>query len=94
MGEAHFAQVPLDQYRRIMGTFNLKSFSEPERLKTIEAGRLLSFLAPHASYLRDRGYSLPSGGAIDYDRLAKVLMHPDDQVPTANPRLGAMAETG
>lgn len=66
-----------------MGTFNPKSFSEPQRLKTIEPGQLLAFLAPYQTYLRHRGLMLPSDGAVDYDQLAQILMHPDDQVPSA-----------
>jgi hypothetical protein len=64
-----------------MGTFNPKSFSEPDRLKTIEPCRLQAFLAPYETYLCRRGFTLPSDGAIDYDALAQILMHHDDQVP-------------
>jgi hypothetical protein len=68
-----------------MGTFRPKSFSEPDRLKTITPRRLRAFLAPYEPYLRDRGLALPSNGYgdIDYDLLAQILMHPDDQVPNA-----------
>jgi hypothetical protein len=68
-----------------MGTFKPKSFSEPDRLKTITPGRLRAFLAPYEPYLRDRGLTLPSDvrGDIDYDLLAQILMQPDDQVPNA-----------
>jgi hypothetical protein len=64
-----------------MATFNPKSFSEPDRLKTIEPCRLHAFLAPYQAYLCHRGFTLPPDGAIDYDALAQLLMHPDDQVP-------------
>jgi hypothetical protein len=66
-----------------MGTFNPKSFSEPDRLKTIEPCRLQAFLAPYETYLYHRGFTLSSDGAINYDALAQVLMHPDDRVPNA-----------
>ena len=51
-----------------MATFNPKSFSEPDRLKTIEPCRLLAFLAPYETYLYRRGFTLPSDGVIDYWR--------------------------
>src|SRR5512147_808038 len=60
-------------------TFNPKSFSEPDRLKTIEPSRLRAFLAPYETYLCYRGFTVSSDGAIDYDALAQLLMHPDDQ---------------
>ena len=68
-----------------MGTFKPKSFSEPDRLKTITPHRLRAFLAPYETYLRDRGLALPSNGHddIDYDSLAQILMHPNDRVPNA-----------
>jgi hypothetical protein len=68
-----------------MGTFNPKSFSEPDRLKTIAPHRLRAFLTPHETYLRDRGLALPSDadGDVDHDSLAQILMHPNDQVPNA-----------
>ena len=42
---------------------------------------MLAFLAPYETYLCRRGFTLPSDGVIDYDALAQILMHPDDQVP-------------
>jgi hypothetical protein len=50
-----------------MGTFNPKSFSEPDRLKTIEPGRLQAFLAPYDTYLCHRGWTAPLG--VDRIRL-------------------------
>jgi hypothetical protein len=66
-----------------MATFNLRKFSEPDRLKTIKPSRLIEFLEPYLSYLAHRGFALPAkpDEEIDYESLANILIHPDDNVP-------------
>jgi hypothetical protein len=66
-----------------MATFNLRKFSEPDRLKTIKPARLIAFLKPYDEYLSRRGFTLPAGpdDEIDYESLANILIHPDDSVP-------------
>jgi hypothetical protein len=66
-----------------MATFNLRKFSEADRLKTIKPSRLLEFLKPYDDYLSRRGSALPSRSddQIDYEALAHILIHPDDSVP-------------
>jgi hypothetical protein len=66
-----------------MPTFNLRKFSEPDRLKTIKPSRLIEFLKPYNDYLARRGSMLPAGSddEIDYESLANILIHPDDSVP-------------
>ena len=66
-----------------MATFNLRKFSEPDRLKTIKPARLIAFLRPYDDYLSRRGLRLPasSDDDIDYESLANILIHPDDSVP-------------
>ena len=66
-----------------MATFNLRKFSEPDRLKTIKPSRLIEFLKPYKDYLDRRGFALPAGhdDEIDYETLANILIHPDDSVP-------------
>ena len=68
-----------------MPTFNPRFFSEPDRLKTIKPERLIAFLATFSTYLSGRGFHFPdeSSADLDYQRLAAILMHPDDQVPRA-----------
>lgn len=68
-----------------MPTFNPRFFSEPDRLKTIKPGRLITFLGAFAPYLSARGFHFPSGPdeSLDYQRLATILMHPDDHAPRA-----------
>jgi hypothetical protein len=64
-------------------TFNLRKFSEPDRLKTIKPSHLIEFLKPYDDYLARRGFTLPAGSdyEIDYEPLANILIHPDDSVP-------------
>ena len=52
-----------------MATFNLRKFSEPDRLKTIKPSRLIEFLKPYNDYLARRGFTLPAGpdDEIDYE---------------------------
>jgi hypothetical protein len=74
---------PLTQGAAPLATCNLRKFSEPDRLKTIKPARLIAFLRPYDDYLSRRGFELPdrSDDEIDYESLAKVLIHPDDSVP-------------
>jgi hypothetical protein len=66
-----------------MATFNLRKFSEPDRLKTIKPSRLIEFFKPYVNYLSNRGFTLPAKPEeeIDYECLANILIHPDDNVP-------------
>ncbi len=68
-----------------MAKFNPRFFSEPDRLKTIKPERLIAFLTTFSAYLSGRGFRFPENGsgALDYQRLAAILMHPDDHVPRA-----------
>ena len=62
-----------------MAKFNPRFFSEPDRLKTIKPERLIAFLTTFSAYLSGRGFRFPENGsgALDYQRLAAILMHPD-----------------
>ena len=56
-----------------MATFNLRKFSEPDRLKTIKPSRLIEFLKPYNDYLDRRGFAFPArpDAEIDYERLSE-----------------------
>ena len=66
-----------------MASFNPRSFTSPDRLKSISAKHLLKFFATWSGYLSERGFALPAEADDDfpYDELAAVLMKPDDKVP-------------
>jgi len=67
-----------------MATYNLRRFSHSEALKTIDRGRLLTFLLPHKDYFSGRGMALPSktgSDGLDYDALASILVSPDTDTP-------------
>ena len=64
-----------------MGTYNLRRFSEPEGLKAIDKKNLLNLLKPYKPSLTKQGFSFPSKGDnsdLDYEKLIRVFMSPDD----------------
>jgi hypothetical protein len=63
-----------------MATFKLRRFSNPDILKQVEPGRLTRFLLPHRNYLSARGVALHLP-VIDYEKLASVLMSPEEGLP-------------
>lgn len=66
-----------------MASFNPRSFTSPDRLKSVSAQHLLKFFAKWQSYFADRGLTLPEqvDDQFPYDDLAGILMKPDDKVP-------------
>lgn len=67
-----------------MAMFNLRRFSNPDVLKTIDREHLLALLAPHEEYLSRRGVLLPplhAANGIDYEGLAGVFMSPEADTP-------------
>lgn len=66
-----------------MASFNPRSFTNPDRLKSISPKHLLKFFATWAEYFSARGFELPveAGEDFPYDDLAAVLMKPDENVP-------------
>ena len=67
-----------------MASFYPRVFTNPDRLKTISAKHLLSFLSKWKPYLATRGISLPeeAGEDFPYDQVALVLLNPDDNAPS------------
>lgn len=68
-----------------MPAFNPRSFTSPDRLKSISAKRLLAFFQIWDGYFRDRGLILPTAAAdnFPFDELAGILLRPDESVPEA-----------
>ena len=68
-----------------MPAFNPRSFTNPDRLKSISADRLLAFFRKWEGYFRERDLILPETVDADfpYNALANVLMRPDENVPDA-----------
>jgi hypothetical protein len=64
-----------------MTTFRLRRFREPDALKAIEPARLKGFLNRFADYFERRGVLLQPKAPIDYEKLAAVLMSPDEELP-------------
>ncbi len=66
-----------------MASFTLKRFSEPETLKAIDPSILVAFLRQFFEYLQRRGVPLPDSSTeeIDYQKLSRILMTPDELVP-------------
>lgn len=66
-----------------MANFNLRKFSDPDRLRGIAPARLAAFLVPWRTYLARRDFLLPEGeaGTFDYASLAQILMTPDGATP-------------
>jgi hypothetical protein len=60
----------------------LKSFSQPELLKTIHPGNLIPLLEPFRLFLEAKGLSFPEGdGEIDVATLGSILAQPDEEMP-------------
>ena len=66
-----------------MAAFNLRTFSNPDLLRSIAPKRLAAFLLPWRPYLVGRGFAFPTDVAtpIDCEHLSRVLMEPDETVP-------------
>ncbi|MCC6678134.1 MAG: hypothetical protein IT436_13415 [Phycisphaerales bacterium] len=67
-----------------MSQLLLRSFTNPEALRTFEPVRLLTFLRPYADFFRSRGVKLPeasNANETDLDRLAEVMMTPSADTP-------------
>lgn len=67
-----------------MARFNLRCFSNPDSLKTIQEEHLFALLSPHAAYFEKRGVKLSGsqgGNSLDYEKLAAVFLSPDDETP-------------
>ena len=63
-----------------MATFKLSRLSNPDILKRIEPTRLVRFLSPYCDYLLRRGMSFGQA-PLDYEKLASILMSPDEGLP-------------
>lgn len=65
-----------------MATFNPRRFARPDCLKAVAPQRLLAFLGHFRDYLEPR-IRLPelATDGIPYDRLAGILMSPDENAP-------------
>jgi hypothetical protein len=65
--------------------FHPKTFTNPDRLKSISAARLILFFGRWPEYFLGRGIELREADDQDfpYDEVAKVLMSPDESVPEA-----------
>jgi hypothetical protein len=64
-----------------MATLNFKRFSHVNELKAIHHESLVRFLAPHASYLGAKGFTLPLEGSsdrFDYEALISLFLSTDD----------------
>ena len=66
-----------------MPSFNPKSFTSVDRLRTISAAHLISFFSEWNAYFRQRGLDLEtvSADAFPYDQVANILLQPDANVP-------------
>lgn len=67
-----------------MAVLNPKRLTNPDIIRSIEPTRLLDFLRPYQSYLRDRGLPLPAtrqAATLNLDRLVEVLLTPDEKTP-------------
>lgn len=61
----------------------LKSFAQPDLLKTIQAQNLLRLMAPHRLFFEMKGFNIPGpDGNIDYLALAGILAQPDEGMPS------------
>lgn len=68
-----------------MATLNLRRFSNPHALRSIERSSLLEFLEPYrAPFFAGRGLTLPQNGSadgLDFDLLSSILMTPEADTP-------------
>jgi hypothetical protein len=64
--------------------FRLYRISDPAVLKSVAPSRLLQFLTLFRSYLESRGFNWPrhDPSSIDYDKLSRILLGPDDSLPS------------
>jgi hypothetical protein len=64
--------------------FRLYRISDPAVLKSVAPSRLLQFLTLFRSYLESRGFNWPrhDPSSIDYDKLSRILLSPDDSLPS------------
>jgi hypothetical protein len=67
-----------------MPAFRLYRISDPTVLKSVAPLRLLRFLTLFKTYLESRGFNWPQPDvpAIDYDTLSRILLSPDDSLPS------------
>lgn len=61
--------------------FTLKHFSNPATLKSIHTPLLHKLLGPYRNFLSGRDLDVRDSSAIDYDRLASILMSPGEDTP-------------
>ena len=68
-----------------MARFRLTRIASPGLLASIDRKRLLRFLEPMQQLLIDKGFDWPDPGsvAIDYDKLAEILLFPFEPPPEA-----------
>ena len=66
-----------------MSTFNLRRFADPDTLKTIRLQYLIQLLDRYKDYFLRRGLNLSTSEdeGFDYEKLAAILVDPDDSVP-------------
>jgi len=63
-------------------SFQLKRFSRPATLKSIDVSLLRRFLTPHRAFFDARGLDVTElATGFDYDGLARLLMTPDVDAP-------------
>ena len=68
-----------------MGSFNLRRFSNPATLKSIDPELFLEFLSPYRKFFSSRGVSLPDSPGddeFDYQKLVDVFMTPGSDTPS------------
>ncbi|WP_149115023.1 hypothetical protein [Limnoglobus roseus] len=67
-----------------MATFRPTHFASPDTLAAVHRPRLAAFLGPYQGFLEARGFPATAGDApvaIDYARLAQILLAPDQDTP-------------
>lgn len=66
-----------------MSAFNPRSFTSPDRLRSMSANLLLLFFRRWSEYFARRGLYLAevSANEFPYEKLAKILLEPDQSVP-------------
>jgi hypothetical protein len=68
-----------------MTTFMLRHFTNAQTLQAVQPRHLMELLARHSGYFAARGVDFDSfnGHGPDYAAIARVLMSPDEQTPSA-----------
>jgi len=68
-----------------LATFNPHRFSHPETFAAVKRSRLVAFLTAFASFLEQRGLTLPSDsrGTLDLELLVQIVMTPGTDTPPA-----------